>query len=272
MLTQSNLHTHTYYCDGQATPRQMVEAALAANFRSLGFSGHAFMGDAGKGWCMTEAAQQAYFAELTTLKQEYAGRIDLYAGLELDAFGTAMPAECDYAIGSCHFFKTPTGLSEIDHSPEQLHQGIDSLGGDAFAMLQRYFDTLVAFALRESFQVIGHFDLPMKFNQNNEFFDAGSARYRDLALQALDALCETGKVFEVNTGAMKRCAAPLPYPAPFLLARLLEKGAAITISSDAHTAASLTFAFDEAEALLLRLGFTTQVEWTSRGFVEVPLI
>ena len=36
-----NLHTHSTFCDGKNTPREMIEAAIALGFNSLGFSGHA---------------------------------------------------------------------------------------------------------------------------------------------------------------------------------------------------------------------------------------
>ena len=36
----TNYHTHSTYCDGKASPREMVDFAVAHGFTALGFSGH----------------------------------------------------------------------------------------------------------------------------------------------------------------------------------------------------------------------------------------
>ena len=38
--TRQDLHTHTTYCDGKNTPREMIEAAMAKGLLRIGFSGH----------------------------------------------------------------------------------------------------------------------------------------------------------------------------------------------------------------------------------------
>ena len=38
-----NLHTHSTYCDGADTPKEMVERALELGFDTIGFSGHSHM-------------------------------------------------------------------------------------------------------------------------------------------------------------------------------------------------------------------------------------
>ncbi|NCB31458.1 MAG: PHP domain-containing protein, partial [Clostridia bacterium] len=83
MPIRSNLHTHTIYCDGVSTPREMAEAALANGFVSLGFSGHSYTpyDDCG----MSPAQALAYRQEVLALQREYAGRLEIFLGLENDA-------------------------------------------------------------------------------------------------------------------------------------------------------------------------------------------
>ena len=80
-----NLHTHTRYCDGADTPREIVEQAIEKGFESIGFSGHSYMhysqfflkhGD--KTW--------EYKKEVSTLKEEYKESIKIYLGLEVDMY------------------------------------------------------------------------------------------------------------------------------------------------------------------------------------------
>ncbi len=66
-------------------------------------------------------------------------------------------------------------------------------------------------------------------------------------MQALDALIEKHRIFEINTGAVSRGWRTAPYPQEFLLRRLAEKGAAVMLSSDCHAKENIMFRFDEAE-------------------------
>ena len=40
MKLKANYHTHTLFCDGTASPEDMVKQALRLGFDHLGFSGH----------------------------------------------------------------------------------------------------------------------------------------------------------------------------------------------------------------------------------------
>ena len=39
---KQNLHTHSTYCDGKSTIKEMIRSALLRDFEVLGFSGHSF--------------------------------------------------------------------------------------------------------------------------------------------------------------------------------------------------------------------------------------
>jgi histidinol-phosphatase (PHP family) len=84
MTGQSNLHTHTTYCDGMNTPREMADAAIMKGFRTLGFSGHV-PAPFDPSYCMTPLGALAYKEEVRRLGEEYAGRIKIYLGVEDDA-------------------------------------------------------------------------------------------------------------------------------------------------------------------------------------------
>ena len=54
------------------------------------------------------------------------------------------------------------------------------------------------------------------------------------------------RIFEINTGAISRGWRTTPYPAPFLLKRLAEKGADVMITSDCHSKNAILNFFDGA--------------------------
>jgi len=273
MPIRSNLHTHTVYCDGVSTPREMAEAALASGFVSLGFSGHAYT-SFDKSCCMTPTGTLAYRREVLSLREEYAGRLDLFLGLENDGAEPQDTAGYDYCIGSVHYLFVEGEQYTVDQSPEEMRRCIDlGYGGDALAMARAYYAKLAGYASGDDVDIVGHFDVIEKFNGNGRFFDTGSPAYQKTALAALEAIAQRGKVFEVNTGAMARGFRKTPYPAPFLLRRMLEMRTPILLSSDAHDAALLTAGFAEVSAMLYETGFreTAQLR-RGEGFVPVPLV
>ena len=60
----ADFHTHTTYCDGKSTPRQMVEAAYSMGLTDFGISGHADYSMWEPGFGMSDAILSAYKQEL----------------------------------------------------------------------------------------------------------------------------------------------------------------------------------------------------------------
>lgn len=275
MTTKQNLHTHCTYCDGDSTIREVIESALQNGFTAIGFSSHACTNYPFDECGIPQDKVDAYFQELETVKKEYVGRIHIYAGLELESrvLGEERPVidpRCDYTIGSCHFFRKAGKYYAVDYIPEEWLAAKKAFGSTK-ALLESYFEELASFAEASSFDILGHFDLPTKFNDKDHLFDEKDEHYRKMALYYLERIAKTGKIFEVNTGAISRKKKSLPYPAGFLLKRLQELKAPIIISSDSHHKDTLSCYFDEAEKMLKDIGFKEQLALTEQGFVAVPL-
>ena len=118
---------------------------------------------------------------------------------------------------------------------------------------------------------MGHFDLLTKFNEGGQLFDEAAPRYVDAAMGALESLLRRDVIFEVNTGAISRGCRSAPYPAPFLLRAIQERGGRICITSDSHSPRTLTSAFPLAAELALSCGFRETWLLTDEGFQAVPL-
>ena len=273
-MIKSNCHTHTVYCDGNNNAAEMIEAAIEKGFVSLGFSGHAPM-DFDNDWAMTQEKMHRYIDELHRLREEHKGELDVLCGIELDADHSVSDLSVfDYVIGSVHQFRDGVKDFPIDLSAESLESTVKSrFNGNWIDMCEAYYNRVADFICRTKPDVIGHFDLVTKYNENNRFFDEDSSRYRKIALDTVDKILSVleNPVFEVNTGAMYRVGKSKPYPAPFIMEYLYEKGASITITSDSHCADSLDFCFDEAEKYCKRFGFTKKCILTSKGIIETDL-
>lgn len=273
-MIKSNCHTHTVYCDGNNTATEMIEAAIKKGFVSLGFSGHAPM-DFDNDWAMTQEKMNSYIDELHRLREEYKGELDIICGIELDADNSVSDLSVfDYVIGSVHQFRDGVRDFPIDLSAESLENTVKNhFGGSWIDMCEAYYKIVSDFICKIKPDVIGHFDLVTKYNENNRFFDENDCNYRKAALGAVDKILSTLKkpIFEVNTGAMYRVGKSIPYPAPFIMEYLCEKGALITITSDSHCTDSLDFGFEEAERYCKSFGFTKKCILTSKGIIETDL-
>ena len=269
MLLRSNIHTHGTYSDGRDAPEAMVQAALQKGFHTLGFSehGHTTYDD----YSMTLPAEAAYRAEITALREKYAGRITLLLGYEHDWLMPPPAESYDYIIESVHFVRAGDGLFPVDETRALLEDVIERhFGGDPYAMCAAYFRTVCG-SCASAAQVLGHMELVMKFNERRDLFDDGDPRYLRAALEAADCAADSGMLVEINTGAIARGYRTQPCPGPAILKRLAARGARIIISSDCHNADLLDCAFDDAQALARACGFKTA--WQYRGSVpeEYPL-
>ncbi len=266
-----NLHTHTTFCDGKDAPEEMVRGAIAAGCTSLGFSGHAPM-EAPNDWVMDVSAIPRYRAEVERLREAYAGQLEIFLGLELDYWSPPPGDGWDYLIGSVHCVKKDGAELMVDYTAEDFCQNIAKYySGDCYAFTKDYYRLVGQAAERTGCQIVGHFDLITKFNEGDKLFDTAHPRYRQAALDALDALAAQDVIFEINTGAMSRGYRSAPYPAAWLLSAMRERGCRICITSDSHSAGTILHAFPQAAALAEACGYRETMVLTHEGFVPQPL-
>ena len=270
MFTQ-NLHTHTTFDDGQNTMEEMVRAAKDAGLTALGVSVHMPM-PFRSCWTIQPEGLDGYIAEANRLKLAYRGSIDVFCGAEWDLYSSIEPAGFDYVIGSLHHIAIGNELPSVDNSIQETRRMLCAYyRWDADALAEAYFSQYLALAEVKEVDIVGHFDLLTKFDEQSAFFDAGSPRFQQAALTAMDALIAGGKIFEINTGAISRGYRKTPYPSRFLLREIHKRGGRITISSDAHRAEDIVFGFAEAAALARECGFSQFWQFDGTEFVSTRI-
>jgi len=268
---RSNLHAHSTFDDGSLSPEEMVRAAVRARFDVIGISGHAYMGRPSE-WTMTPSGTRQFALEMARLKDKYAGIIDVFCGVEQDVLAPVPEVKFDFVIGACHAVDAGGELVYADASPEHLRAGVERhFGGDYYAFVRAYYETVAAIGRDFTPDFVAHFDLVTKYNEGGLFFDEDDPRYRAAAISALIAVMERVRVFEINTGGMYRAGRSVPYPAPFILREIRARGGEILLTSDSHDAASLGYRYDLAAELARSAGFRYAKVLTPRGFISVPL-
>ena len=244
-MTRGGFHVHTTFCDGQASPEEMVLAALERGLPAIGFSGHSRTGF-DESWCMTRAATRAYRREIARLKKQYAGRIDVFCGVEQDLLSDAPTDGCDYVIGSVHYLRVGGEYFPVDESAAHQRDAAARLfGGDPYGFAEEYFRHVERLPEATGCGVIGHFDVVAKFNEGGALFDETHPRYVAAWRCAADKLLQSGALFEINTGAIARGWRSVPYPAPPILEYLIAHGARFLLGSDAHRPDGLCHGFAE---------------------------
>lgn len=269
-MLNADFHTHTSCCDGRNTPREMVEAAYAMGLTDYGVSGHAYFP---YGWDggMTDETFEKYKKTLYALREEYAGRMNLYIGIELDILGPIQVAE--YAIGSVHCIPKDGEYVMVDDTDETLTDAVSRLwGGDWYALVRDYYELEATLYEKTKCDWVGHFDLITKFNQDYKHFDERKKEYLEPALAAMRKLNGLGLPFEINTGAMSRGYRKEPYPPVSLLKELHNMGGRIVINSDSHRSDTICYQFNTAVELAKACGFThTCILKPGGGFREIAL-
>jgi len=195
---------------------------------------------------MAEENIPVYKEEIAKLRERYADTIEIYCGIEQDSF-SRMPTEgYEYVIGSVHYLKIGEDYLPVDETPELLSAAVNKyFDGDIYAYIEAYYKSVSEVIDVTGADIIGHFDLISKFNENGEMFDTRHPRYTEAWKAAADILIETKKLFEVNTGAISRGYRATPYPASEIMDYLHERGARFILSSDSHSADGLCCEFEK---------------------------
>ncbi len=271
---KANFHTHSCWCDGRGSPEELVAAAIAKGFAALGFSSHmAFPVDDGTAILPERAA--AYAADVRAAALRHRGEISVYCGGEADYIpGATDPSrdryaalDLDYLIGSIHYVVAPDGGRVcVDDTPERLQSEIAAhFDGRPEDFVRAYFAAEREMVARFDFDLVAHPDLVRKFNRRTPYFDESADWFLKELDQTADAIAASGKLVEVNTGAIARGWLDDAYPSPEFRARLRSRGVRFVLSSDAHSAEGLDAAFDRYAQAESYVDFRSLIEGRRHG-------
>ena len=253
-MNYSDLHTHTYFCDGKDSPEDMVLSAISKGVETLGILVHSYT-EFNPDESVDPMREKEFIAEIGALKEKYKGEINILCGTEADYYTTSMAEGYDYIIASVHYFKRGHNYYPIDLSPAELSNIVSKLfSGDWYAMAEEYYSLVADLPKRfagKNIALIGHIDLVTKFNEDGALFDTSHPRYVASWQRAVDALAPFGIPFEINTGAISRGYRKTPYPEAAIRGYIRKKGGALRLSSDSHSAKNIAFMFEDFKDCIL---------------------
>jgi histidinol-phosphatase (PHP family) len=292
LIVLTDYHTHLRSDDVQATAAQYFTAANAARHRAaasergiaeLGVSEHIH-----RFRQALEVWQHPFWREnaLDDI-DEYCAFVrehtDLRLGVEADFVPGAEDRtanlldarDFDYVVGSVHFLG--------DRALDMEEWSVWDQERSAEQIWRRYFLTLGEAARSGLFDILAHPDLVKVWSPihptrptpptrpthpsppclperaphterathlEHPLPEGDLRRYYELAL---DGIAESGVAIEVSTAGLRKRAREI-YPAPAFLEMCLEAGVPVALSSDAHRPEDIGADYDQALALLERLG------------------
>lgn len=262
-----NLHTHGTLCDGKHEYEETVKRAIELGFNSIGFSGHSYTSFDLEP-CMTLEETSLYKKRIAELKKKYEGIIDIYCGIELDIYSEDTSDDYEYVIGDVHYIKKGNDYIVVDYSDPAI--SIDNINryysGDGLSYAKAYYEEMCKLTKLKRCDIAGHFDLITKLTEKVFLFDTECSEYKKYALDAVTAVSEKIKVFEINVGAIARGYRTVPYPAPFILKRIKELNCGVVISTDCHNKDYLDTNMNLGIELAKSCGFDEVLLFNGKGF------
>lgn len=261
-------HIHSTFSDGKNTPEEIVSAAIDAGFVSIGFSDHGFT-NYDLRYCMKD--QTGYIKEINRIKEKYKGQIQIYLGVEEDAFSPLHRGNFDYVIGACHYILKDGKYFPIDSNYDCFKECLSLFNEDCLAFAESYYSSFCDYMRFRKPDIIGHFDLITKFDELDGNLFLQNSQYTKIAEKYILNAIQLGCIFEVNTGAIAKGLRTTPYPYENLLYILRKNNSPIILSSDSHSIDTLTFGFEETKKYLKDIGFGKITVLVDHAFKEVNI-
>lgn len=236
-----NFHSHTQFCDARATMEEIAAAAFNCGMRWYGFTPHSPV-------CVPTPCNmraedvKLYIDEMERLKGMYDGRMNLYAGMEVDYISPEWGPHTEYfqnlpldfLIGSIHFIPNRKGeYIDVDGKPESFARKLnEDFDNDLHYIVETFFSQTAEMIERGGFDILGHFD---KITRNAEYVSPGISNeewFMALADDISDKVIERGVAVEINTKAYADTG--IFFPAPRHWRALSEAGIMMPINSDTH--------------------------------------
>lgn len=263
-----NFHTHSHFCDGSHHPEEYIKSALKCGFISLGFSSHAPLPFKNNFAIQSSKDLENYCAIIRKLRRDYQNQIKIYLSLEIDYINGIsadfldLKSSCnlDYTIGSVHLVRNgkPGDLWFIDGPKiESYDNGLLKLfGNDIRKAVTAYWQQVMQMILTQKPDIAGHLD-KIKMHNNDRFFSEDEKWYRNLWMETLRIIKQSGTIVEVNTRGIYKKRSKELFPGNEILKEIRKLNIPVTLNSDAHMPDEINLYFVETITLLKELGFKT---------------
>jgi len=252
-------HVHTNFSADCKTPIETIlDAAISTGLHTIAITDHIDYNY--ENGLIFEFSPPKYDSTIKDMQKKYDGQIEILKGVELgikpdvlDKCQTLLETEAfDFVIASMH------GC-----------QGEDFYFGNFFddktpqdAMIIYLQELLKMIKLFSNFDIIGHIDLPKRYNKDVAEMDLEPLI--PFYTQIFKWLIDNGKGIELNTSGLRQNVG-VQFPDKRILKTYYECGGRIiTLGSDSHAENTLCEEFDIALSILSEIGFDSICTFKNR--------
>ena len=276
-------HTHSSFCrHATGNLEQYVKTAIDKKLNVIGLSAH-FPYDVLDGienmpyheYSMPNDELDSFVLNAINLREKYKNQISVKIAFELDfvekqeenhqKYIKKYADQLDYIIGSIHNLNTSFGLFAFDDFRFlKYYNNFD----DTDEIFINYFKTMQTMVNSEKFHfnIIGHFDLPKKFNilPNNT----------DLVIEegfkALKIAKKRDAVIEINTSGLRR-PIKVQYPSKEFIREMFDLDIDIVLGSDSHHPNEIAYEFKSLISLLKKIGYKRLAHFDkmTKSYIEI---
>lgn len=256
------------YCshDGRASIREQCARAVELGLEEIGFSEHKDFDPADP--AVDHFDYDRYAAEIAQAREEFAGRLVVRMGVEIDYqswfedkiadFLRVHPF--DFVIGSVHYVDRVKLMT-----PEYVR------GRTVEEAYRLYFRAVRDSVTSGLIDVLGHLEYANRLGVQ-VFGPYDPTPYREQVTELCDLLIARGVALEINTAGLRQGVGHT-YPCAEHVALYAARGGSrISIGSDSHHPDELAHFYPVAARLALANGFQHVTTWENRTPRLVPLI
>lgn len=269
-MIRADSHLHSSFsADSDTAPRDQILQAVSAGLSYMTFTDH-YDPDFPEGdWDLTFDIDR-YFAELTSLAEEFAGRIDIGIGIEIGA-QPHIPDQLKELAGG-HPFDFVINSTHLVDRIDPYETAVYFRERSEKEGLERYFEEVHAnLNVFDDYDTAGHIDYAFRYLPSRSTDYSPYPDFGDVLDEILKTIIQKGKCLEINTAGLK-AGLSFAHPHPAILTRYRELGGELlTTGSDAHNPVQIGKYFDVTGELLKSLGFRYYTVFRNRKPILLPL-
>jgi histidinol-phosphatase (PHP family) len=227
----------------------ICEEALSRGLGGIAITDHVDI-DSGEASC--RETLDGLKTDITRARDAFGGRLEISMGMELGEAHHNVPLardlvsdDClDFVIGSLHHVRKSEDYFYIDYDR-----------ADMDALWRNYYEELVEMAEVGCFDVVGHINYQVRYMTESARARTDLPRYYGTLENILKTVIRSGKGIEINTSSLWR-GLDFTLPSSEVIEIYRRAGGKIiTTGSDAHDAARVGEAIDDAVKRIASAGF-----------------
>jgi len=277
-------HTHNEMCHhAVGSIEDYLRQAIKSRLQTIGLSDHfpyEFLKNIERipfeEYAITLPEIEGYLSTAETFREKFKSNINVRIGFEVDFFKnqalalnkhlTKVKNRLDYILGSIHILNFRDGRGAWGFDDSRFRNDFEYYGSQQVYI--NYYKKLQKMIRSEDFDfdIVGHIDLPKKFNDNPTKKEA----VFDEVLKTLELIKARDLTVEINTGGLRKPCKE-QYPSEKIIKEMYSLDIPILLGSDAHKPKDIGYKFKKILKIIKKIGYNQLAHFDKRkrNFIEI---